>query len=34
MLIAQAQAERCPILSADGVFDDYGVARIWNRTQR
>jgi PIN domain nuclease of toxin-antitoxin system len=29
MLIAQAQALNCPIVSADKVFDAYGVRRIW-----
>lgn len=29
MLIAQAQAEGVPILSADDVFDHYGVNRHW-----
>jgi PIN domain nuclease of toxin-antitoxin system len=29
MLIAQAHGERCPVLSIDPVFDDYGVTRIW-----
>ena len=29
MLIAQAQALNCPIVSADPVFDSYGVRRIW-----
>ena len=34
MLIAQAQAERCPILSVDTAFDDYGVTRIWSVARR
>jgi len=29
MLVAQAQALNCPIVSADRVFDSYGVRRIW-----
>lgn len=29
MLIAQAQALNCPIVSADRVFDSYGVRRVW-----
>jgi PIN domain nuclease of toxin-antitoxin system len=29
MLIAQAQVEAIPVLSADNCFDDYGVKRIW-----
>lgn len=29
MLIAQAQALNCPIVSADARFDNYGVRRIW-----
>lgn len=29
MLIAQAQSLNCPIVSADPVFDSYGVRRIW-----
>lgn len=29
MLIAQAQAERVPIVSIDPAFDGYGVTRIW-----
>jgi PIN domain nuclease of toxin-antitoxin system len=29
MLVAQAQAERLPILSSDTVFDRYDVKRIW-----
>jgi len=29
MLIAQAQALNCPIVSADKIFDSYGVRRIW-----
>ena len=29
MLIAQAQALNCPIVSADTIFDSYGVRRIW-----
>ncbi len=34
MLIAQAQSERCPILSIDQAFDDYGVTRIWSTARR
>lgn len=29
MLVAQAQLEDLPIVSDDGVFDGYGVGRIW-----
>ncbi len=29
MLVAQAQALNCPIVSADRLFDSYGVRRIW-----
>jgi PIN domain nuclease of toxin-antitoxin system len=29
MLVAQAQATGWPIVSADRVFDNYGVRRIW-----
>jgi PIN domain nuclease of toxin-antitoxin system len=29
MLIAQAQAERIAIISADGALDGYGVTRLW-----
>jgi PIN domain nuclease of toxin-antitoxin system len=29
MLIAQCQAENMPILSNEGVFDAYGVRRLW-----
>ena len=29
MLIAQAHAERVPIVSIDEAFDGYGVTRIW-----
>ena len=29
MLIAQAQAQRVPIISIDAVFDGYGVKRVW-----
>ncbi|HEY1730682.1 MAG TPA: type II toxin-antitoxin system VapC family toxin [Terriglobales bacterium] len=29
MLVAQAQALNCPIVSADNVFDSYAVRRIW-----
>jgi PIN domain nuclease of toxin-antitoxin system len=29
MLIAQAQALNCPIVSADARLDSYGVRRIW-----
>lgn len=29
MLIAQAQSENVPVVSADRCFDDYGVRRLW-----
>lgn len=29
MLVAQAQIEDLPIVTNDGVFDDYGVTRVW-----
>jgi PIN domain nuclease of toxin-antitoxin system len=29
LLIAQALVEAIPIISADGLFDAYGVSRIW-----
>lgn len=29
LLIVQAMAENLPILSADSIFDAYGVTRIW-----
>jgi PIN domain nuclease of toxin-antitoxin system len=29
LLVAQALAEEIPLVSADPVFDAYGVARIW-----
>lgn len=29
MLIAQAQAERLPLISNERLFDRYGVARLW-----
>jgi PIN domain nuclease of toxin-antitoxin system len=29
LLIAQAQVERMPILSADRAFDAYAIARMW-----
>ncbi|HEX4642845.1 MAG TPA: type II toxin-antitoxin system VapC family toxin [Candidatus Acidoferrales bacterium] len=29
MLIAQAQAENLPVISNDGVFETYGVRRVW-----
>ncbi|MEW5787937.1 MAG: type II toxin-antitoxin system VapC family toxin [Pseudomonadota bacterium] len=29
LLIAQAQAEKLVLVSADGAFNDYGVRRIW-----
>jgi PIN domain nuclease of toxin-antitoxin system len=29
LLAAQSLAERVPLLSADAVFDNYGVQRIW-----
>jgi len=30
VLVAQCQAENLPIVSADAVFDDYKLRRIWN----
>jgi len=30
MLIAQSQAENLPIVSADPVFDEYKLRRIWD----
>jgi PIN domain nuclease of toxin-antitoxin system len=30
MLIAQALLETIPIVSADALFDSYGVTRLWN----
>jgi PIN domain nuclease of toxin-antitoxin system len=30
LLIAQALVEKMPIISADPLFDPYGVIRIWN----
>ncbi|MDQ2687292.1 MAG: type II toxin-antitoxin system VapC family toxin [Armatimonadota bacterium] len=29
MIIAQSLVEQVPIVSVDGVFDDYGVQRLW-----
>jgi PIN domain nuclease of toxin-antitoxin system len=29
MLIAQSQAENAPIISNDGIFENYGVRRLW-----
>lgn len=29
LLIAQAMVERLSLVSADGVFDQYGVSRLW-----
>ena len=29
LLVAQAHVERATVVSADAVFDDYGVERIW-----
>ncbi len=29
MLVAQSVAERAPLVSADAVFDRYGVTRLW-----
>jgi PIN domain nuclease of toxin-antitoxin system len=29
LLIAQAQAERLPIASADALFDAYPITRLW-----
>ena len=29
LLVAQAQWERCPIVSADSMFDLYSVQRLW-----
>jgi PIN domain nuclease of toxin-antitoxin system len=29
MLIAQSQAEGAPIISNDGIFESYGVRRLW-----
>jgi len=29
LLVAQAMAEGLPLVSADGVFDQYGVSRVW-----
>jgi PIN domain nuclease of toxin-antitoxin system len=29
MIIAQAQAENCPIISRDGAFEDYDVPVLW-----
>ncbi len=29
MLIAQSQAENAPIISNDGIFESYGVRRLW-----
>lgn len=30
LLIAQAIIEKRPLVSADSVFDEYGVTRLWN----
>lgn len=30
LLIAQAIIEKLPLVSADAVFDEYGVTRLWN----
>ena len=30
LLIAQAIIEKRPLVSADAVFDEYGVTRLWN----
>ncbi len=29
LLVAQAHSERLPIVSADKIFDAYGVTRLW-----
>jgi PIN domain nuclease of toxin-antitoxin system len=29
LLVAQAAAEHIPVLSADAVFDAYGIVRVW-----
>jgi PIN domain nuclease of toxin-antitoxin system len=29
LLIAQAMAEKLPVVSGDAVFDQYGVSRLW-----
>ena len=29
LLVAQALAEKVPLISADAVFDQYGVSRVW-----
>ncbi len=29
MIIAQSLVEQVPIVSVDGVFDDYGIQRLW-----
>jgi PIN domain nuclease of toxin-antitoxin system len=29
MLIAQSQAENAPVISNEGIFDTYGVRRLW-----
>ena len=29
LLVAQAMAEGLPLVSADGVFDQYGISRLW-----
>ncbi len=29
LLIAQAMAEAVPVVSADAVFDQYGISRLW-----
>jgi PIN domain nuclease of toxin-antitoxin system len=30
MLVTQSRSEQMPIVSADAMFDLYGVTRIWN----
>lgn len=29
LLVAQAMAEGSPLVSADGIFDQYGISRLW-----
>lgn len=29
LLVAQAMAERLPLVSADEIFDQYGITRVW-----
>lgn len=29
LLVAQAQAENVPVISSDGIFEAYGVRRLW-----